>query len=323
MRSIKLFLLAVIAVCFCTNVNAVELGDYMEIDGIPSIVIYVDASGEHGLVMSATAHRDDIKNIQKIFASKHWEEYKSRCINEFGKPRPDFEAAYLDMPEYDYKAYKKMRKNIMKKHLPALASMLTEKGKENAEKIADYCADNGIDMSIYFPDQTWAQSLGEGWFIPGNAEIELYAVFLGEGQEIGEDYAKSIFEIQKKDKKWNNGVWSMYHLHRYIVGYTGGLVLPGAEFFAPTNLKSSTLIKSAWTFEDENQGKIYKKGKIGIRGNVNNKKKYNDFYTFGALYGGSLVNPKNWLDFYVHYWKSGPWFGAMNYGPYIVAVKEF
>ena len=56
MKSIKLFLLAIIAVCFCTNVNAVELGDYMEIDGVPSIVIYVDASGEHGLVMSATAH---------------------------------------------------------------------------------------------------------------------------------------------------------------------------------------------------------------------------------------------------------------------------
>lgn len=322
MKSIKLFLLAIIAVCFCTNVNAVELGDYMEIDGVPSIVIYVDATGEHGLVMSATAHIENNKGIQRIFASKQWEEYKSRCINEFGKPRPDFEAAYLEMPEYDYKAYKKIRKKIMKKHLPALASMLTEKGKENAEKIADYCADNGLDMSIYFPDQVWAQALGEGWFIPGNAEIELYADFLGEGQEMGEDYAKNIFEIQKKDKKWNNGIWSMYHLHRHIVGYTGGLLLPGVEFFAPTNLKSSTLIKSSWTFEDENQSKIYKKGKWGIKGNVNNKKKYNDFYTFGTLYEGG-INPQAFLDFYCHYWKAGSMFGAFNYGPYIVAVKEF
>ena len=64
MKSIKLFLLAVIAVCFCTNVNAVELGDYMEIDGIPSIVIYVDDSGEHGLVMSATAY--DSKEAKAI-----------------------------------------------------------------------------------------------------------------------------------------------------------------------------------------------------------------------------------------------------------------
>ena len=114
----------------------------------------------------------------------------------------------------------------------------------------------------------------------------------------------------------------MYHLHRHIVGYTGGLLLPGVEFFAPTNLKSSTLIKSSWTFEDENQSKIYKKGKWGIKGNVNNKKKYNDFYTFGTLYEGG-INPQAFLDFYCHYWKAGSMFGAFNYGPYIVAVKEF
>ena len=91
MKSIKLFLLAIIAMCFCANVNAVELGDYMEIDGVPAIVIYVDATGEHGLVMSAIAPNSlgekETKlaaafsvqnkiNAQKIFSSDGWKEYK-------------------------------------------------------------------------------------------------------------------------------------------------------------------------------------------------------------------------------------------------------
>ena len=120
MKSIKLFLLAVVAICFCINVNAVELGDYMEIDGVPSIVIYVDATGEHGLVMSAVAPNslgeketkfaaafsaNNRINAQKIFSSKKWQEYKNMATDEYGIERADFEAAYMELPTLDYNEY--------------------------------------------------------------------------------------------------------------------------------------------------------------------------------------------------------------------------
>ena len=318
MKTIKLFLLAIIAMCFCTNVNAVELGDYMEIDGVPSIVIYVDASGKHGLVMSATAHDSkENKKISKIFNSKYWMNNKDKYYEIYQEHRFDFEEAYLNMPTFDYKGYKKMHKNIQEKCLVALSSQTSEYGKENLKIIMDYCETNNMDLSIYFPDQAWANSLGADWYIPGNAELELYAAFLN--HEIGEDYDESVFKIQGKDK-YTNGIWSAYHLQRGILGYQGLLIFD--QFLAPTNVKSSTLIKSDWSFADENKGKICTNGNgYGINGDINQKKQYNDFYCFGCLGAGSNINPKVYLAFYRNNY-SNPWTWAPK-GPFIVAVKEF
>lgn len=44
-------LCALFACAFLTKAQG--LGDYMEIDGVPGFVFYVDETGEHGLVMSA------------------------------------------------------------------------------------------------------------------------------------------------------------------------------------------------------------------------------------------------------------------------------
>ena len=51
---------------------SIELGEYMVVDGIPSIVIYVDHTGQHGMVMSAVAfsekpykYASDRKNSRK------------------------------------------------------------------------------------------------------------------------------------------------------------------------------------------------------------------------------------------------------------------
>ena len=318
MKSIKLFLLAVIAICFYTNANAVELGDYMEIDGVPSIVIYVDNSGEHGLVMSAIAHSGDTKKLLKLFASKNWIKNKEKYYETYQVERPNFEEKYLNLPSFDYKNYKKMHKDIVEKCLADLKSQTSAYGKENAVIIQNYCTNNQLDLSIYFPDQAWATSLGTDWFIPGNAELELYARFLS--HELGRDYEESIYAIQGKDK-YTNGIWSPYHLQRGILGYSDGVLMYN-QFFAPTNVKSSTLINSEWTCVDENQNKICKKdiNGYGINGNIN-QKKYNDFYAFGCLMAGSNMAPKAYLNFYVHNW-SNPLTWTLN-GPFIVAVKEF
>ena len=47
----KIFIILCIVMC-SVCVKGQKLGDYMEIDGVPGFVFYLDETGEHGLVMS-------------------------------------------------------------------------------------------------------------------------------------------------------------------------------------------------------------------------------------------------------------------------------
>lgn len=330
MKSIKLFLLAIIALCFCTNVNAVELGDYMEIDGVPSIVIYVDASGEHGLVMSAIAPNSlgekETKlaaafsvqnriNAQKIFSSDGWKEYKNRARDQYGIERADFEAAYMELPTLDYYEYygmigKKIFKEFEKKHLKNLAWQTTEFGKENAKVIRNYCEENDVDMKTFFPDQYWAESLGDGWFIPGVAEIELYTQFLE--QPTGTTYkTKTPFNYANDTALWRYDVT----IHRLELGYTGMTGLTTHIFFAPSIVKTSTLYKSEWSLSEENRSKFGNgNGKEPKVKNLYKDKHLNGFYRLTRS-----VNNFNSCLIYDY-----NTFGKNQYiSSWTVAVKEF
>ena len=328
MKSIKLFLLAIIAVCFCTNVNAVELGDYMEIDGVPSIVIYVDATGEHGLVMSATAHdsKED-KAIKKYIDRsiiKMDKDFAKRGIDA-SNVNKNYLNLYLTLPPYSDKQYQKMKKQIVK-HLENLAGATTAYGQENADIIANYCADNNLDMSLYFPDQAWAAELGNGWFIPGNAELEIFATFMGA------EYHKkqNLFEITKTVKDAtasadeayvnnNNGVaecWSPAHYRGIFGCLTHNL---SQYFYLPMYVKSSTLINSSWTSEEENAGKVTTE----IANSIKKGKFVNAYYALGTQMA-AFIGGNQWVAFYNSNEKiDSNVYKCKPYIPQIVAVKEF
>ena len=327
MRSIKLFLLAVIAVCFCTNVNAVELGDYMEIDGVPSIVIYVDASGEHGLVMSATTY--DSKEAKAI---KKYLDKTAVRVNKLSKEGVDMSLVdlnylnlYLTLPPYSDKQYKKMEKQIFE-HLENLSGATSAYGQENAEIYANYCAENGLDMSIYFPDQAWAAELGHGWFIPGNAELEKYAEFMGaeyNNKKTGFELSKTVKDaanfIVDAYNSNNNGVvecWSPNHYRGIYGSLSHNLV---KYLYLPIYVKSSTLINSSWTLEDENSGKVVDE----IAHDAKTGKLNTDYYALGTQIA-AVVGGNQWVAFYENHKSLNSAISLyVQYHSQIVAVKEF
>ena len=75
---------------------------------------------------------------------------------------------------------KEVEKSI-KAHYNALVALTNSYGKNNTQVIKDYCAKNNIDISTYFPAIAWAESLGEGWFVPGIYEAAHYAKYIAWG----------------------------------------------------------------------------------------------------------------------------------------------
>lgn len=298
---------------------SIELGEYMVVDGIPSIVIYVDQTGQHGMVMSAVAfsekpykYASDRKYISKCLSSKSWNAWKN--VNpENSIDRESFEGIYLEMPAFDYKKFHKL---LRKTDYNGLRGLTSEYGKENAIIIAKYCEENNIAMEDYCPDQVWATQLGDGWYIPGNAELELYAQFLG--HEIGEGHKQNGFEMyrekmdkEKMDNDNNNNnkeIWYSYGGYRYELGYSAFLGLRNAVLFAPLSIRSSTTIISDWTRQEENASKI---SDVNVK--KLDKRKKDNFYYFGWWYQDLIVVVNYWLAF-------GPLDGAH---PLVVAVKEF
>lgn len=316
---------AMVCALSCTFAYAYELGEFVLVDDIPSIVIYVDSTGEHGLFMSATACYDK-KEVEKLFGTKSWKSF-SKDINVPGitiaRPQPGFEDAYLSMPMFDYKKYNdtKIRRQ---KQLALLRNKTTPYGKENAKIIADFCEENNVDINEYFPEQAWANELGEGWFIPGNAELELYTNFLD--IPFGKSHAISTHA--------HNIVWRFSFGQSLLYdgyGWDGSIFnVVSATFFAPIPIKSSTLIISDWTYLDENVTKImdFEQNAKLIKSTINqNRNTYiDDYYSLSAFSFGKSMNKFLYMSFYLYGYESeeSVLLGAHKRSyPYIVAVKEF
>ena len=159
----------------CVSTFAQQLGDYVEIDGVPAFVFYLDQTGEHGLAMSIPAF--EAKGMKKadklvkkelmtneqaaIFKNNPLRQFNSQGIG--GKKSKD---VFVD-----------------------LIDRLTDKGKTNQEQIIAYCNENNISLNDIFPLQYWAKNLGEGWFIPGDQELTYFADFyfggLGKNNSLG------------------------------------------------------------------------------------------------------------------------------------------
>lgn len=267
----RLFIL-VFALC-SLSLQAWEVGDlYMDSTGVPGIVIYLDQTGAHGLIMSPCAPFydpvDRIKSCNQIrkedgskFARKL---YMKEAVRHGANPQ-DLEK-YLEeankltdvvlayMPDIPQRYRSKISEKEEREMLLNIARDINGFGIHNQQVIIDYCERNNIDMQYYFPNTEWAIRLGEGWFIPGNHELELACRSFSDGIGIpmGDNH-----EMQRRIIPLT---WKTWYLWR-------SLITTCFEF------TSSTCIDSPWEAQDDNKAKTIRV-----------------FGTHGDLYGGIRDN---------------------------------
>ena len=125
-------------------------------------------------------------------------------------------------------------------------------GDENQKIITDYCQENDVDLALYFPAEHWAIQLGDGWFIPGNDELE--QVILNDIKGLGKKYNMPISEALKVAKET-----APYVEELRTTGKTShkGLMMRRniVSGFWLYNLHSSTMNNSSWEKEGNNEDK--------------------------------------------------------------------
>lgn len=189
MRKICMFLFIVM---FSVMAHAQGLGDYMEIDGVPGFVFYVDESGEHGLVMSFQALSE--KNVKKAEAKA------IKTAKKMGLSESDIKGSMAKLAMKPESKKKKDRKDFY----PDLIKYLSEDGEQNTIAVNDFCKEKGVSLNEYFPAFYWASQLGDGWFIPGEKELTQFAEFYTGG--IGKEHKLTITGFQKRRKEISNDV---------------------------------------------------------------------------------------------------------------------
>ena len=143
-----------------------EMGQHVTVDGHSAIVVYVDSTGEHGLFAGpALALYDKKKYSPEKFVTKKFSgDKKKRDGLRFfqqGKLGVVLEAQLT-------------KDEVKDLYRPALDSLTSTLGDENQRYVINYCQQKGIDVAKFFPEFAWAQSLGEGWFLGGVAEVVAY-----------------------------------------------------------------------------------------------------------------------------------------------------
>lgn len=196
MKKFKLFFLFLLAPFYLSaQVEYVQEYDYGSIipfisDGTAGSIFYLDDTGEHGLVYY-TGRKYQAKYIEskKEYAAKLNKKTKKLGMG-------DLDYSYMDkdiLPQPTEEISEKDLKKIYKEIAPKLG----DDGEQNMAEIVKFCEEKGISMQNYFPEHYWAKSLGEGWYIPGNKELELIAKLIIGG--IGENYhVKDAFALIKR-----------------------------------------------------------------------------------------------------------------------------
>ncbi len=174
-----------------TTGETYSVGDIYVKDGLNTVVLSVDASGQHGIAMLLPEAIDRIAYYSPfifrgtIMKKKWTEEEKERFKTErqeVGSKKNKESIAknakfFSDWVEENSIVQSKSQSE----HREKIYSQMGEDGKQNMAVVERYCADNGVDMKEAFPEFAYAKSLGEGWFIPGNREAEYYADYIGFG----------------------------------------------------------------------------------------------------------------------------------------------
>ena len=158
---------------FCATASAqYKVGEAFVKDGVPCIIIDVDASGQHGLAMSLQPTYKAMKDAKK---TGNWEWY-CKPTKLKGKDKK-LKTEYLS--EF-YNRYKCDSIRIRTSGMSTAERPITSRsGRENMDNLMAFCDEKGIAMEVYFPEFHWAQTLGKDWFIPGADELELYVKLIG------------------------------------------------------------------------------------------------------------------------------------------------
>lgn len=179
----KKTILVIASLLMSVMTKAWNVGDFYANDptGVPAIVVYVDESGEHGLIMAPHAYSSEeyAKFCKTLNKNRAKFEKRAEKIGTIDKREDQFTVVYewlKTAPRYE-------RQKVNKKSAAYqdVAQLNTRNGAENQKAIIKYCKDNNIEIGAYFFEAAWAAQLGEGWFIPGNSELELFCKHFGNG----------------------------------------------------------------------------------------------------------------------------------------------
>ena len=213
-----------------------KLGDYMEIGGVQAFVFYLDETGQHGLAMSMPAlSPKQLKGIDKYVKKSLMTETQAEFLRN-GNISLDLDA---------YKKAGKLKKEAKKALVEELIPSLSDKGKKNALAIATYCETKGFSMKDDFPWEYWASQLGDGWYIPGDAELERFAEFFCGGLNKQNGIGAVKWASQYKNLTSDERV-------QHALGYIGmtGLMSSTAKFadsgFRTLHKVSTTMPSKAW-----------------------------------------------------------------------------
>ena len=225
---------------FCSlSIQAQKLGDYIEIDSVPAFIFYIDNTGKHGLAMSMPAvYSDMLKKIDK-YVKKGLIDKRQAELSKKGN--------VIDIKNYEESGMLKPKNK--QKLFENLIPKLTEKGEENAAIIEAYCKEQNILMQEHFPWEYWASQLGQGWFIPGDYELTLFAQFYSGG--IGKDYHMGISFLTKRGKELSNNT----RVQDALTSITskGGLISSTAKYadcgFRTLHRFQKTMPKLTYWFE--------------------------------------------------------------------------
>lgn len=259
-----------------TIAHAYEIGDWFvdQATGIPSVIVYLDETGEHGLIMAPCGGyysdkdiQKDIKYLQKKHKKYHDKEIKtvkdngikrgadvSRMEDHIAQADELFNAVIAYLPSMPLMAKTKLTEAKEHEMLSNIAAGITGNGVQDQQLIIDYCTKNNVDMSYYFHSIEWVQKLGEGWFIPGNHELELFASSVSYGLGVP----------MTKEETTQTGF--MYYCKTWMLN----------TVFPSGNICSSTCLQSPWEAFGDN------KSKTGVIYNAQDMNFEDNYYVLGT-----------------------------------------
>lgn len=239
MKKFLFTLLVMLLNVVASQAQNLKLGDYVVIDDVPSFVFYIDDSGRHGLVMSMPAipareakKKDKYDKQVDKYLEEEWlstsmaEKYKNGTLSCGGGL-----TGFTKWSTIEGSKFVGYNPTIP----DGLKGNLGDDGKANQEAIINYCKENGISLAENFPYQSWATQLGEGWYIPGSNELELFAKFYFGG--VGEEYKQT----QTRDR--SKQVSDDKRVQKALMGYITWIGIVSSSLQKESDKKTSALKK--------------------------------------------------------------------------------
>ena len=272
MKRLLIFLFFIVLDFYCWGY---EIGDLF-IDpqtGVPSIIAYIDNTGEHGMIMSPAGGYYKEKQIQEqideihhtLRLEKTYIKYEQKLAKKQGidiatmdecmeQAKINCETVLEWLPNMPLTHQSKITEIQERNMLRNVAADMTGYGAIDQQMIIDYCKNNNVDLQEYFYAIDWAMKLGEGWFIPGNYDLELYSQFFTPGLGV---------IIDDKDTERNNAT--------YRLSWKKWML---ASIYPSSSILSSTFQESPWEETDNNKSKTAKIIVIGGPSEPNFKDNY-------------------------------------------------